>query len=212
MPILLQKFQILFTKSMNQIKIFIAIIASLGSACSTQSSRNPDSTALEPVVKTQPQQEKQPDNYTAANPPLTVIKDGKKLNLVRVMDGGICKNELQGASGSFLVYANPQDIERIKHEKPKEIFKDFETKIQNFSAMILEHAISQTNLAVDPFSLGDDVMQEKLAAQLTKNFRNAASQPLAAFARETTLTVDIMPFSPSLIFYQNGCSLGQLEP
>lgn len=194
----------------NKVKIFTAVTVTLLSACSTQPAQRQNITAVEAEPKPHPQEETLPPGYNASiNPPLTITQGGKTLNLVRVMDGGICKNELQGASGSFLVYADPQDIERIKREKPKEIFKDFETKIQNFSSEILEQAIDQTNLAVDPFSLGDDVMQEKLAAQLTKNFHKAARKPLAVFTRETTLTIDITPFPPSLIFYQKGCDINR---
>lgn len=195
----------------TRVNTLTVVAISLLSACSTQPVQRQDAAAA--TVKPLPQQEKPSDNYDAANnPPLTMLKGAKTLNLVRVMDGGICKNELQGASGSFLLYADPKDIERIKREKSKVIFKDFEVKIQNLASEILESAINQTNLTVDPFSLGDDVMQERLAAELTKNFRNAASRPLDAFTRETTLTIEVMPFSPSLIFYQKGCDVSRFEP
>lgn len=197
----------------NKVKIFTAVAVSLLSACATQPAQRQNINAEETKTKSRPQEEALPPGYDASiNPPLTITKGGKTLNLVRIMDGGICKNELQGVNGSFLVYVDPQDLERIKREKPKEIFKDFETKIQNSSAEILEQAIDQTNLAVDPFALGDDVIQEKLAAQLTKNFQNAATKPLAAFTRETTLTIDIVPFPPSLIFYQKGCDTNHFSP
>jgi hypothetical protein len=197
----------------TKVKTFTAVAVALLSACSTPPAQHPNPVAVEPESKPQIQQENLPPDYNAANnPPLTITKGGKALKLVRIMDGGICKNEFQGASGSFLIYADLQDIERIKREKPKLIFKDFENKIQNFSSEILEQAIDQTNLAVDPFSLGDDVMQEKLAAQLTKNFRTAAVRPLAAFTRETTLTIDITPFPPSLIFYHQGCDINRFNP
>ncbi|WP_374087204.1 hypothetical protein [Methylomicrobium lacus] len=196
-----------------RVKTFTAVAVSLLSACSTQPAQRQDTAAIQSAAKPALPQEKPAENYEAStNPPLTTTKDGKTLNLVRIMDGGICKNELQGASGSFLVYADPQDLERIKREKPKEIFKDFETKIQKLASEALEKAIDQTNLAVDPFSLGDDVAQEKLAAQLTKNFSSAASGPVAAFDQETTLTIDVTPFPPSLLFYQKGCDANRFEP
>jgi hypothetical protein len=212
MPILLQRLSFYYSENMkyNKGKTFTAVAVSLLSACSTQPAQRPNINAVEAESIPHPQEETMPPGYDASiNPPLTITKGGKTLNLVRIMDGGICKNELQGASGSFLVYADPQDVERIKKEKPKEIFKDFETRIQNSSTEILEQAIDQTNLAVDPFSLGDDVIQEKLAEQLTKNFHNAATKPLAVFTRETTLTIDITPFPPSLIFYQKGCDINR---
>jgi hypothetical protein len=203
-----------FSENMTiKVKIFTAVAVSLLSACSTQPAQRPDTATVQPEPKPRIQEEQLPPGYDASsNPPLSITKGGKDLKLVRIMDGGICKNELQGASGSFLIYADLRDIERIKREKPKEIFKNFENKIQNFSSEILEQAIDKTNLAVDPFSLGDDVMQEKLAAQLTNNFRTAAARPLAAFTRETTLTIDITPFPPSLIFYQKGCDISRFNP
>ncbi|EIC31105.1 hypothetical protein Metal_3456 [Methylomicrobium album BG8] len=191
-------------------KLFTAIVVSLLSACATQPTPQPDTAAKATEPKPQVRQEELPPDYNPyIDPPLTIIKDGKSLNLVRIMDGGICKNELQGASGSFLVYADPHDIDRIKQEKPKEIFQDFETKIQNLSTDILQQAIDQTNLTDDPFSLDDDVMQEKLTEQLTKNFHKAAAGPLSAFIRETTLTIEVTPFPPSLTFYQKGCDMSR---
>jgi len=48
--------------------------------------------------------------------------------------------------------------------------------------------------------------------QLTKNFLNAASGPVDAFDQETTLTIDVTPFPPSLMFYQKGCDAKRFEP
>jgi len=146
------------------------------------------------------------------NPPMTIMKDGKKLNLVRVMDGGICKNEFQGAKGAFLFYADPNDIERIKREKGTTVFGVFETRIQTIAGDALQEAVDKTNLSEDPFALGDDEAQQKLAKQLTQNFRNAAAYAIDGFQKETTLTIDITAFPPSLIFYQKGCEVTQDEP
>lgn len=146
------------------------------------------------------------------NPPLTLLKGDKTLNLVRVMDGGACKNDFQGAKGTFLVYADPADIERIKREKGPQIFGDFETKIQTFSIQALQEAINATNLAEDPFALGADETQEKLTKQLSNNFRNSIADAVNLFQTETTLTVDVVPFAPSLIFYQQGCEATHPEP
>lgn len=146
------------------------------------------------------------------NPPLTLIKGDQTLNLVRIMDGGACKNDFQGAKGAFLIYADPADIERIKREKGPQIFSDFENKIQNFSTEALQEAVNATNLAEDPFALGADEAQEKLAKQLLNNFRNSVAGAVKLFQQETTLTIDIVPFTPSLIFYQQGCEATRLEP
>ena len=146
------------------------------------------------------------------NPPMTIMKDGKKLNLVRVMDGAICKNEFQGAKGAFLLYADPNGIERIKREKGTTVFGVFETRIQTIAGDALQEAVDKTNLSEDPFALGDDEAQQKLAKQLTQNFHNAAADAIDGFQKETTLTIDITAFPPSLIFYQKGCEVTQDEP
>lgn len=146
------------------------------------------------------------------NPPLTQTKGDKTLNLVRIMDGGACKNDYQGAKGAFLLYADPDDIERIKSEKGPRIFSDFENKIQAFSTDALQEAINATNLAEDPFALGADEAQEKLTKQLSNNFRSSVADAINSFQQETTLTIDVVPFAPSFIFYQQGCAATQLEP
>lgn len=128
------------------------------------------------------------------------------------MDGGICKNNFQGVKGEFLVYADVKDIERIKREKTPAIFKDFEDKIQAFSTRVLQEAIEATNLEEDPFSLGEDEAQQKLTTQLVKNFRIAATPQVKAFQKETTLTIDVTPFSPSFVFYQKGCDMSNINP
>ncbi|MGR9014394.1 MAG: hypothetical protein ACU83U_12185 [Gammaproteobacteria bacterium] len=146
------------------------------------------------------------------NPPMTLIKSDQTLNLVRIMDGGACKNDFQGAKGAFLVYANPDDIERIKREKGAQIFSEFEDKIQNFSTEAFQKAIDATNLAEDPFALGADEAQEKLAKQLFNNFRISVADAVKSFQQETTLTLDVVPFNPSFMFYQQGCDATHLEP
>ena len=125
---------------------------------------------------------------------------------------GICKNEFQGAKGAFLLYADPSDIDRIKREKGAAVFSAFETKIQDLSGDVLLEAIDKTNLSEDPFALGEDEAQEKLAKKLAHNFRNAASDAIDTFQKETTLTIDIAAFPPSFVFYQKGCEITQVEP
>jgi hypothetical protein len=147
------------------------------------------------------------------NPPMTILRGERKLNLIKIMDGGICKNELEGAEGAFLIYADLSDVSRIKHEQGAAIFSSLENQIQQLSGDVLQEAIDKTNLSEDPFALDEDDAQQKLATQLTKNFRNAATDDLVRFKKETTLTIDVTAYSPSLIFYQKGCeaTLDQIE-
>lgn len=183
--------------------LIIGIVLAL-TACSTQEVK-PSHVAIPassqnaaPII---------PNNPIASgqNPAMTITKDGKKLNLVRIMDGAACKNELEGAKGSFLIYADPSDIERIKREKGTKVFADFENKIQTFSAEVLQNAVDATNLDENPFALGKDQAQEELAKALSNNFQQAANTAIAQFKNETSLTIEIAAYSPSLEFYQRGC-------
>lgn len=192
------------------LKILISMAFIVLAACSTQEVKQesqPLSTPekLPPITDDSSQQSGQ-------NPPLTLIKENKTLNLVRIMDGGICKNDFQGAKGAFLIYADPADIERIKQEKGPQVFSDFENKIQAFSTQALQEAINETNLNEDPFALGADEAQEKLIKQLSNNFRNSIADAVKLFQKQTTLTVDVVPFAPSFIFYQQGCEATHMEP
>jgi hypothetical protein len=160
-------------------------------ACSTQEvMRDP---AINTATDNLTTRANEAGQISGQNPPMTIMKGDKKLNLVRIMDGGICKNEFQGAKGAFLLYADPNDIERIKREKGAAVFSDFETKIQNLSGNVLQEAIDKTNLSEDPFALGEDEAQQKLANKLANNFRKAA-------------------FPPSLVFYQKGCEAIHDDP
>ncbi len=195
-------------KASVQILISMAFIAL--TACSTQEVKQ--ETTPVPAPDKLPAITNEALQPSGQNPPVTLIKGDKTLNLVRIMDGGACKNEYQGAKGAFLVYADPADIERIKREKGTQIFGNFETKIQNFSIQALQDAINATNLAEDPFALGADEAQEKLTKQLSNNFRRSIADAVKLFQKETTLTVDVVPFAPSLIFYQQGCEAAHPEP
>ena len=128
------------------------------------------------------------------------------------MDGGACKNDFQGAKGAFLIYADSTDIDRIKREQGAKVFSDFEKRIQAFSIAALQEAIDATNLAENPFALGVDETQEKLTKQLSNNFRNNVVNAVTLFEKATGLTIDVIPFAQSFIFYQQGCAATQLEP
>lgn len=144
-------------------------------------------------------------------PPSTWLRQNKTLRLVRVMDGGACKNTLQGARGAFLLYAEPADVERIKNEQGTKVFSGFEKKIETFSAEALQKAVNAINFEEDPFSLGEDESQQKLIQQLSTQFRHAVEPSLINFTNETSLLVDIVPFVPSFDFLQKGCDAPRLQ-
>ncbi|MDO9103453.1 MAG: hypothetical protein Q7U57_00690 [Methylovulum sp.] len=172
-------------------------------ACSTEGVKD-DAATAKPVDNISPSANG-PLAMPGQEPRMTITKNGKTLNLVRIMDGAVCKNDLEGAKGSFLLYAYPADIARIKRDKGAKIFSEFEGKIQSFSEHVLQEAIDKTNLSKDPFALGDDEAQQKLAQQLDENFRNTVAKAINAFEKETTLTIDVAAFPSSFVFYQKGC-------
>lgn len=184
--------------------LLIAISLLTVTACTSQPVKDAQPVSAPPASATPATSEQAP--------PLSELKNGKTLNMVRVMDGAACKNDLQGVKGTFLVYANPEDIERIKREKGAQIFADFEIKIQNLASEALQTATDATNLAEDPFAISAQVVQQKLANQLTANFQDSIAAGLQRFQQDTTLSIDIVPFPPSLIFYQKDCEATQLEP
>jgi len=184
--------------------LLIAISLLTVTACTSQPVKDAQPVPAPPAIATPATSEQAP--------PLTELKNGKTLNMVRVMDGAACKNDLQGVKGTFLVYANPEDIERIKREKGAQIFADFEIKIQNLASEALQTATDATNLAEDPFAISAQVVQQKLANQLNANFQDSIAAGLKRFQQDTTLSIDIVPFPPSLIFYQKDCEATQLEP
>lgn len=192
------------------LKVLISMAFIALTACSAQEIKQ--ETIAIPTVDTLPAIPNDSVQNSSQNPPLTLAKGNKTLNLVRIMDGGACKNDYQGAKGAFLIYADPTDIERIKREKGPKVFSDFENKIQNFSTAALQEAVIATNLAEDPFALGADESQEKLTKQLSNHFRENIADAVTLFQKATTMTIDVLPFAPSFVFYQKGCDAAHLEP
>jgi hypothetical protein len=184
--------------------LVFAVLLGLG-ACSQQPAKPSGAQPADTIVN--PELSDTVINGNPQTPPLTLVKNHKKLNLVRIMDGGACKSQLQGAKGTFLLYADPIDIQRVKNQRGAQIFSEFEARIQTLSTEALEHAIAETNLNEDPFALGEDVTQEKLAKQLIDNFRHSVGKSIDQFERDTTLSIDILAFAPSFIFFQKGCEL-----
>ncbi len=140
-------------------------------------------------------------------PPRTLEKGPKRLKLVRMMEGGACKNDQQGAQGVFLIYSDPDDIERIKREKGSEIFSTFEKEIQEFSLVALDKAVKSIEITVDPFALDEADAQSKVFIRLTKSFRLFVEKNIASFQEKTSLTVEIIPFKRTFEFYINHCDV-----
>jgi len=173
-------------------------------ACSTKQPLNEELAVAPPTSATPPLSEQVPS--------LTELKNGKLLNIVRIMDGAACKNAYQGVKGTFLVYADPADVERIKREKGSQVFAEFENKIQTLASDALQKATDSTNLAEDPFALSAEGSRQKLANELSASFQSSIDSGLKQFYRETRLLIDVTAFPPSLIFYQSGCEATLADP
>jgi hypothetical protein len=188
------------------VRVFISVAFIGFSACSTQQVSKDNTVAPIPEKKPVTSQNNKELN-NSQNPPMTITKDGKTLNLVRVMDGGVCKDSREGVKGTFLVYANAEDIARIKQAQGTKIFATFETKIQSLAETGLLDAVNQTNLAANPFSLGADEAKENMARDLNRNFRSAVANSLKKFEVDTGLAIDVDTYPPSLEFFQQGCQI-----
>lgn len=172
-------------------------------SCSTQS--------VKQDAETPASEEAEALNLSKQEPPLVSFKGNQTLNLVRIMDGAVCKNDQQGAKGEFLLYADPKDLDRIKQDQGEKIFRDFEQKIEIFSANVFEQVISNTTLTEDPFALGDYEAHQKLAQQVADSFKGAIANDIDHFQQETGLPIDIVAFPSSFVFYHKGCDLSKME-
>lgn len=139
-------------------------------------------------------------------PPQISSKNGKELKLVRAMEGGACNAKDQGAKGVFLVYADPNDIERIKTEKGAGVFQQYESRIERFSLLAFQESVAATNIADNPFALDNDDAQKQVTQQLTSNFAGFSKSAISHFESSTGLTIDVVPFSPSMVFLLEECN------
>jgi hypothetical protein len=180
------------------------------SACTAPEVKQSRTTVPEAPKKAGPV-ERESLPLSGETPPLTKTKAGKTLRLVRMMDGGACKNDLEGVQGIFLLYADSEDIERIKAEQGAQVFAEFEKKIEAFSSVALQQAVNNTHFALDPFALDATDAQLKVARQLLAQFDRAIAHPIKQFQQDTTLTIDVTPFFNSLVFYTEGCDATHLH-
>lgn len=139
-------------------------------------------------------------------PPKMTKKDGRELALVRIMDGGACNSEDRGVRGLFLVYADPQDVERIKSQKGAEIFQGFEHDIESLSLQALQESIDVINFDDNPFALDlEDALKQEVQ-QLILKFKEFAEPAIDNFKLENGVTIDVIPFAPSIGFILENCN------
>ncbi len=173
-------------------------------ACSTSTAQRP--VAVEPAVADETGDE---ESFSVAlpAPDLYRKKDGKTLKLVRILEGGACQDENKGAVGMFMLYADPDDIERVKKTKGEKVFAEFEQVIEEFAMLALQQAVNELEFSDDPFALDDEDVQKKLAEQLKWLFDASVADAVTEFESATSLTIDLVPLPDSLYFYLDGCEL-----
>lgn len=174
------------------------------SACSSQTTQpiqNSSSTPADSEIMVEPISK----NNTLSDPDLTKLKAGKTLKLSRIMEGGACKNNQQGAVGMFQLYANPDDIERIKQNQGTEVFADFELLIRNFSMQTLQQAINSMDFQGDSNAQSSKEIQQQLTEELKNLFIELIIDDISKFETETTLTIDVTPLPDSLYIYLDAC-------
>jgi hypothetical protein len=153
----------------------------------------PDETIMNKAPKT--------DN----GPPMTIQQAGKLLQLVRIMEGGACKNAQQGAKGLFLLYADKDDINRIKAEQGAKVFAEFEKTITDFSVIALEVTVKKFNFSVATPNSDPVNAQQNLIRQFTPIFQETIASSIINFQKKSTLKIAVQPYAPELVFYNQGC-------
>ncbi|MCK5120527.1 MAG: hypothetical protein KAQ91_01015, partial [Methylococcales bacterium] len=174
------------------------------SACSTQLPKPISNTDSTKIHSTSTDAVVTLDKALPA-PDLTIIKNGKTLKLTRIMEGGACKNNQQGALGLFRLYTNPDDIERIKQNQGSGVFADFELLIEAFSMRALQKTVDQFDFQPDLFAISESDVQKELADKFTRMFISLIADDIAEFEIKTTLMIDVSPLPNALTIYLNGC-------
>ncbi|WP_305907245.1 hypothetical protein Q9L42_016970 [Methylomarinum sp. Ch1-1] len=183
---------------------FFAILFILLPACSTPPVRQ--ESVEQPTVADQAEEGASLRRALPA-PDLYREKAGKTLKLVRIMEGGACQTEQYGVVGMFMLYADPDDIERIKQDRGAGVFAEYEKIIEQFAMLALEQAVNELQFFDNPFALDEEDVQRELAEQLIPLFDASVAEAITEFEAETTLTIDLAPLSDSFYFYLHGCEI-----
>ena len=185
---------------MNKSLLMLGILLPLLSACSTLTTQPATSDIklpIDPLI--------QQELLGASG--LSTLKMGQTLQLVRVMEGGACKNSQQGVFGLFKLYANLDDIERIKQAQGSEVFADFELSIQDFSMHALQQAVNRFDFKIAANSLNKNHSQAQQARSFALLFTDLVAKEIQAFEAKTSLTLDVIPDADALLIYTDGCEI-----
>ncbi len=181
--------------------ILIAIALSL-SSCATQKKQIEKS----PVSKEKTEQSEISTESIFKAPPPSTVKNGRELKLVRIMEGGACNSRDQGVKGLFLVYAEPDKMERANKEEGQQISEQFENDVTNLSLQALQEAIDGMNIADNPFALDIEDTLRRIVDQLISRFNKFVQPAIKQFESDSNLTIDVIPFSQSMNFIIENCN------
>ncbi|MGR9105486.1 MAG: hypothetical protein ACU843_01005 [Gammaproteobacteria bacterium] len=183
------------------IRVILITIALSFSACATRKPEMPGAA--------HPPEEETESAVTSSSrvkpPPQTTFKNERELKLVRVMEGGACNTENQGARGLFLVYAEPDDIERIKKEKGTSVFERFEHEIEDLSLQAWQESVNSVSISDNPFALDVEDALDQVVRRLIEKFKEFARSLIGQFESDSGMTIDVIPFSPSMSFILENC-------
>ena len=197
---------ILRMMNMKSVILFLAaLVTAVLSACTASQVKQTASPA--PDTAAEPAKRSASSLLNDELPPATETKAGKTLRLMKMMDGGACKNDREGVRGIFLLYADTDAIDSIKKQQGAQVFAGFDEKIQAFSSAALLRAIKNTNFTPDPFAFDLTDAQLKVSRQLLEQFDAAVAPDIEKFQQENGMTIDVKPFFRSLIFYTEGCEI-----
>ena len=166
-------------------------------ACSTQSIR--------PVADAPVDSEISIEKAPGKNAVLTKVKAGKELKLVRIMEGGACNANQQGVVGLFSLYANPDDIDRIKLLQGSGIFASFESQIELFSMRALQQTVDHLNFQSDIHAQRKNDIQRQLADRFSVLFDDSIAEDISDFEAKTSLAIDVVSEPDSMAIYQSNC-------
>ena len=182
-------------------KLIISVLLPIISACSTQPVVDMPSEQVDSEVSVTPIPAKNTSRISA----MTRVKAGKTLKLVRIMEGGACNKNQQGVMGVFSVYANPEDIIRIKQQQGSAVFANFQSLIETFSMRALQQAVDSMNFQNVIATQNDNEIQKPLGNKFAALFFDSIASDISEFEANTTLMIDVISQPDSLTIYQNNC-------
>ncbi|MCH9698920.1 MAG: hypothetical protein K0U68_12520 [Gammaproteobacteria bacterium] len=195
-------------KILPVLSVFIVVLGLTG--CAKKLPESDDSVVLEP--KTSSSQDRPSIDYSNDPiPPATLEVADTHLRLVRMMEGGACKNQKEGVKGVFLVYSDPDQVTQIRKQKGDAVFSVFEQEIQDLSLDALNHAVQAIEFTIDPFALDLDDAQEKVFIRLAKAFQNEIANNIQQFQEKYHLSIAVIPFRRTFEFYLGECNLSQID-